>query len=228
MAFILTNIQVCIMEFADGCFQAIELNVTQQYEMYMNHLRGLQAYERRAPVRLMGMQEDWFMYAKAFAGVNDSEDEQEPEQSDLDFLADIPPNLPGPNALELLDETGLPDEPKAAAEPEIPADPLYSEAVVPIDQDDWQLYEPLELRLPDGTCEGKGASWAVTLSPLSPVSSLAAVSSLATISSLTAVSSLAAVSFSALPQVSHHPYVLFLDTALYAPLPLIGSAVVSR
>ncbi|KAG9077834.1 hypothetical protein FRC06_008683, partial [Ceratobasidium sp. 370] len=45
MAFILTNIQVCIMEFADGCFQAIELNVTQQYEMYMNHLRGLQAYE---------------------------------------------------------------------------------------------------------------------------------------------------------------------------------------
>ncbi|KAG9077833.1 hypothetical protein FRC06_008682 [Ceratobasidium sp. 370] len=90
------------------------------------------------------MQEDWFMYAKAFGGVNDSEDEQEPEQSDLDFLADIPPDLPGPNALELLDETGLPDEPEAAAEPEIPAEPLYSEAVVPIDQDDWRLYEPLE------------------------------------------------------------------------------------
>jgi hypothetical protein len=51
------------MEFSTGRFEAIDLNAAAQYQMYLSHARGLEAYAQRAPNRMRIMQEDWYNYA---------------------------------------------------------------------------------------------------------------------------------------------------------------------
>jgi hypothetical protein len=57
------QIQVSGMEFATGSYSPIELNVAQQFEMYVEHARGLAAYEEIAPRRMREIQREWYKYA---------------------------------------------------------------------------------------------------------------------------------------------------------------------
>jgi hypothetical protein len=57
------QIQVCLLEFATGRYEARELNTAAQYNMYISHIRGLELYQQRAPRRLARMQQEWFDYA---------------------------------------------------------------------------------------------------------------------------------------------------------------------
>jgi hypothetical protein len=51
------------MEFSTGSYSSIDLNVAQQFEMYVEHARGLAAYEEIAPKRMKEMQREWYKYA---------------------------------------------------------------------------------------------------------------------------------------------------------------------
>jgi hypothetical protein len=51
------------MEFSSGSYTPTDLNVAQQFEMYAEHARGLEAYARIAPRRIQEMQKEWYKYA---------------------------------------------------------------------------------------------------------------------------------------------------------------------
>jgi hypothetical protein len=135
------------MEFGTGRYEAIELNVNSQYNMYLSHARGLEAYAQRAPQRMREMQKAWYQEAmyvlvhmhtqvtnilcgrRAFSGV-DNQDEVEAPYQDTVPLDDIRPDTP---------------EPDVTAESELPEFPDLSnqaaqDDTAPVDENGWQMY----------------------------------------------------------------------------------------
>ncbi|KAG9086651.1 hypothetical protein FRC07_013020, partial [Ceratobasidium sp. 392] len=47
---------VSLGEFGDGRCRTTDLNAGQQYNIYVDHARGLETYMRRAPNRMAEMQ----------------------------------------------------------------------------------------------------------------------------------------------------------------------------
>ncbi|KAG8695141.1 hypothetical protein FRC09_009367, partial [Ceratobasidium sp. 395] len=124
IAFVLTNIEVCILEYRNGPHAPTNLNTSQQYAAYVGHARGLEAFGKRAPKRLLKLQEDLYKYAKAYARLPDTDDEEDLQDEDDDGWDDIRPDTPEP---ELPEGTELEpvDEPadefaEPAAAPESP------------------------------------------------------------------------------------------------------------
>jgi hypothetical protein len=142
------------MEFGTGRYEAIELNVGAQYNMYLSHARGLEAYAQRAPRRMRAMQAAWYQEAvyvfvhacilrtdisfgrRAFSGIDDQDEAEAPYQ-DMVPLDDIPPDLPEPDmpAAELPELPELPDLTIEAAQ-----DDTFH-----VDEDGWQMYSSRDL-----------------------------------------------------------------------------------
>ncbi|KAG9124360.1 hypothetical protein FRC07_011918 [Ceratobasidium sp. 392] len=134
IAFVLTNLEVCILEYRTGPHAPTNLNTSQQYAAYVGHARGLEAFGKRAPKRLLKLQEDLYKYAKAYARLPDTDDEEDLEDQLDDGWDDIRPDTPEPELPEGAEQE-LVDEPADEfAEPTtLPESPLWHEGPPP----DW-------------------------------------------------------------------------------------------
>ncbi|KAG8768939.1 hypothetical protein FRC12_005263 [Ceratobasidium sp. 428] len=153
-AFILTNLTHSLGDFGGGRRRNADLNAAQQYNIYVDHLRGLETYARRAPNLMAKMQTGWYEHCVAYAGIT-NEDEED-AQAEHDIFDDIPPDTSAPSSPEPADAP-LPPYDDAAAEPAEPAEPsgpllepyflpppppgMLSRAGLLLDADGWEQYD---------------------------------------------------------------------------------------
>ncbi|KAG9098143.1 hypothetical protein FRC07_010685 [Ceratobasidium sp. 392] len=167
-AFVLTNLSHSLSDYGNGRRRNANLKSTQQFDTYVDHLRGLETYGQQAPNLMAKLQTGWYEFCVAYAGITD-EDEEE-QRAVHDIFNDIPPDISAPSSPEPADAPLPPSDNLApATEPAKPSGPLLEPYFPPppppgmlswagllLDADGWEQYDNELLygdQEPDGALE---------------------------------------------------------------------------
>ncbi|KAG9108327.1 hypothetical protein FRC07_008465, partial [Ceratobasidium sp. 392] len=153
VAFILTNLTISLGKFGNRRHQTTNLNAGQQYNIYVDHARGLKTYTHCAPNRMAEMQRKWYDYCVAYARITD--DNNQNQQAEHNIFDDIPPDTSAPSSPQAADALLPPvDNLAPPAEPAKPSEPLHkpyfpppvplgmlSRAGMLLDANGWEQYD---------------------------------------------------------------------------------------